>query len=235
MGSQPIDIVKVEEPVSQGVISQQGSAYRQRLSGMGNLLTAGLQRKGVRIPEFAIGLLIVCVCIMGAFMWQNSDATGTKVLVTSRALKRGHEIQASDLSTITLTSSDDIALLQSSAAADVVGMRVVTDVVAGSPLTSSQIISVDPLSSTEGLAGITVTKSQAPANLAAGDNVQVIAVDSQSDGTNLTTVIDSKIQVWEMSEPDELSGDRSVTLRVAITSVNEIVGHDELHLVKVVG
>ena len=38
-----------------------------------------------------------------------------------------------------------------------------------------------------------------------------------------------------MSEPDELSGDRSVTLRVAITSVNEIVGHDELHLVKVVG
>ena len=235
MGSQPIDIVKVEEPVSQGVISQQGGAYRQRLSGMGNLLTAGLQRKGVRIPEFAIGLLIVCVCIIGAFMWQNSDATGTKVLVTSRALKRGHEIQASDLSTITLTSSDDIALLQSSAAADIVGMRVSTDVVAGSPLTSSQIISVDPLSSTEGLAGITVTKSQAPANLAAGDNVQVIAVDSQSDGTNLTTAIETKIQVWQISEPDELSGDRSVTLRVAITSVNEIVGHDELHLVKVVG
>jgi len=235
MGSQPIDIVKVEEPVSQGVISQQGSAYRQRLSGMGNSLTAGLQRKGVRIPEFAIGLLIVCVCIIGAFMWQNSDATGTKVLVTSRALKRGHEIQTSDLSTITLTSSDDIALLQSSAASDVVGMRVSTDVVAGSPLTSSQIISVEPLSSTEGLAGITVTKSQAPANLAAGDNVQVIVVDSQSDGTNMTTAVDSKIQVWEISEPDELSGDRSVTLRVAITSVNELVGHDELHLVKVVG
>ena len=235
MGSQPINIVKVEKPVSQPVINQPGNAYRQRLSGMGNSLTAGLQRKGVRIPEFAIGLLIVCVCIIGAFMWQNSDATGTKVLVTSRALKRGHEIQASDLSTITLTSSDDIALLQSSAAADIVGMRVSTDVVAGSPLTSSQIISVDPLSSTEGLAGITVTKSQAPANLAAGDNVQVIAVDSQSDGTNLTTVIDSKIQVWEISEPDELSGDRSVTLRVAITSVNVLVGHDELHLVKVVG
>lgn len=221
--------------MSQGVISQQGSAYRQRLSGMGNSLTAGLQRKGVRIPEFAIGLLIVCVCIIGAFMWQNSDATGTKVLVTSRALKRGHEIQASDLSSITLTSSDDIALLETSTATDVIGMRALTDIVAGSPLTSSQIISVDPLSSTEGLAGITVTKSQAPANLAAGDNVQVIAVDSQSDGTNLTTVIDSKIQVWEMSEPDELSGDRSVTLRVAITSVNVLVGHDELHLVKVVG
>jgi hypothetical protein len=56
MGSQSIDIVKAEEPVSQGVISQPGSAYRQRLSGMGTSLTAGLQRKGVRIPEFAIGL-----------------------------------------------------------------------------------------------------------------------------------------------------------------------------------
>jgi Flp pilus assembly protein CpaB len=234
MGSQSIDIVKAEEPVSQGVISQPGSAYRQRLTGMGTSLTAGLQRKGVRIPEFAIGLLIVCICIIGAFMWQNSDATGTKVLVTSRALQRGHEIQASDLSSITLTSSDDIALLETSTASDIIGMRITTDIVAGTPLTPSQLISVRPLTTTEGLAGITVTKAQAPANLAAGDNVQVIAVDSQSDGTNLTTSIVAKIQVWEISDPDELSGDRSVTLRIAITSANELIGHDELHLVKVV-
>jgi Flp pilus assembly protein CpaB len=235
MGSQSIDIVKAEEPVSQGVISQSGSAYRQRLSGMSTSLTAGLQRKGVRIPEFAIGLLIVSICIIGAFMWQNSDASGTKVLVTSRALQRGHEIQASDLSSITLTSTDDIALLETSTAADIIGMRITTDIEAGSPLTPSQLISVEPLTPTEGLAGITVTKSQAPADLTAGDNVQVIAVDSQSDGTNLTTSIAAKVQVWEISQPDELSGDRSVTLRVVIASANELVGHDELHLVKVVG
>lgn len=113
-------------------------------------------------------------------------------------------------------------------------MRLTTDIVAGSPLTPSQLISVGPLTSTEGLAGITVTKSQAPANLAAGDNVQVIAVDSQSDGSNLTTPISTNVQVWEISEPDELSGDRSVTLRVAITSAGELIGHDEIHLVKVV-
>jgi Flp pilus assembly protein CpaB len=201
---------------------------------MGTSLTAGLQRKGVRIPEFAIGLLIVCVCIIGAFMWQNSGAEGNQVLVTSRALKRGHEIQATDLSTITLTSSGDIALLSTGAASDIIGMRLTTDIVPGSPLTPSQLITVEPLASTEGLAGITVTKSQAPANLAAGDNVQVIAVDSQSDGSNLTTPISTNVQVWEISEPDELSGDRSVTLRVAITSASELIGHDEIHLVKVV-
>ena len=234
MGSRPIDIVKAEEPVSQGVISQPGSAYRQRLTGMGTSLTAGLQRIGVRIPEFAIGLLIVSVCIIGAFMWQNSGAEGTQVLVSSRALERGHEIQAADLSTITLTSSDDIALLATSSATAIIGMRLTTDIEAGSPLTPSQLISVEPLTPTEGLAGITVTKSQAPADLTAGDNVQVIAVDSQSDGTNLTTSIAAKVQVWEISQPDELSGDRSVTLRVVIASANELVGHDELHLVKVV-
>ena len=235
MGSQSIDIVKAEEPVSQGVITQPGNAYRQRLSGMGTSLTAGLQRKGVRIPEFAIGLLIVSVCIIGAFMWQNSGAEGTQVLVSSRALERGHEIQAADLSSITLTSSDDIALLATSSATAIIGMRLTTDIEAGSPLTPSQLISVEPLTPTEGLAGITVTKSQAPADLTAGDNVQVIAVDSQSDGTNLTTSIAAKVQVWEISQPDELSGDRSVTLRVVIASANELVGHDELHLVKVVG
>ena len=221
--------------MSQGVISQPGSAYRQRLSGMGTSLTAGLQRKGVRIPEFAIGLLIVCICIIGAFIWQNSDATGTKVLVTSRALQRGHEIQASDLSSVTLTSSEDIALLATSTATDVIGMRVTTDIVAGTPLTPSQLISLSPLSATEGLAGITVTKSRAPANLAAGDDVQVIAVDSQSDGTNLTTSLAAKVQIWEISAPDELSGDRSVTLRITIASANDLIGHDELHLIKVVG
>ncbi|MDP4705529.1 MAG: SAF domain-containing protein, partial [Ilumatobacteraceae bacterium] len=162
MGIRSIDIVKAEEAVSQGVISQPGNAYRQRLSGMSTSLTAGLQRKGIRIPEFAIGLLIVCACIIGAFMWQTSGAEGTQVLVTSRALKRGHEIQASDLSTITLTSSDDIALLATSSATAIIGMRLTTDIVAGSPLTPSQLISVGPLTSTEGLAGITVTKSQAP-------------------------------------------------------------------------
>jgi hypothetical protein len=202
---------------------------------MGTSLTAGLQRKGVRIPEFAIGLLIVCICIIGAFMWQNSDATGTKVLVTSRALQRGHEIQASDLSSVTLTSSEDIALLATSTATDVIGMRVTTDIVAGTPLTPSQLISLSPLSATEGLAGITVTKSRAPANLAAGDDVQVIAVDSQSDGTNLTTSLAAKVQIWEISAPDELSGDRSVTLRITIASANDLIGHDELHLIKVVG
>jgi hypothetical protein len=139
------------------------------------------------------------------------------------------------LSTITLTSSDDIALLATSSATAIIGMRLTTDIVAGSPLTPSQLISVEPLTPTEGLAGITVTKSQAPADLTAGDNVQVIAVDSQSDGTNLTTSIAAKVQVWEISQPDELSGDRSVTLRVVIASANELVGHDELHLVKVVG
>ena len=221
--------------MSQGVITQPGNAYRQRLSEMGTSLTAGLQRKGVRIPEFAIGLLIVSVCIIGAFMWQNSGAEGTQVLVSSRALKRGHEIQAADLSSITLTSSDDIALLATSSATAIIGMRLTTDIEAGSPLTPSQLISVEPLTPTEGLAGITVTKSQAPADLTAGDNVQVIAVDSQSDGTNLTTSIAAKVQVWEISQPDELSGDRSVTLRVVIASANELVGHDELHLVKVVG
>ncbi len=220
--------------MSQGVISQPGSAYRQRLSGMGTSLTAGLQRKGVRIPEFAIGIFLVCICIIGSFMWQNSDAAGTKVLVTSRARQRGHENQASDLSSITLTSSDDIALLATSSATAIIGMRLTTDIEAGSPLTPSQLISVEPLTPTEGLAGITVTKSQAPADLTAGDNVQVIAVDSQSDGRNLTTSIAAKVQVWEISQPDELSGDRSVTLRVVIASANELVGHDELHLVKVV-
>lgn len=221
--------------MSSATINPASGLSRRRIASVGANVTNTLQRRGVRIPEFAIGLLIVSVCVIGAFLWQNSGTSGTPVLVTARNLERGHEIQASDLETITVTSSANIALLQASTATDVVGMRMVNDIATGSPLTPSQLTGIDPLAVGEGLVGITVTKSQAPIDLFPGDEVRLIAVDSQSDGSNLSSTIRAKVGVWDISEPDELSGDRSVTLRIDLAATEEIVGHDELHLVKVVG
>jgi hypothetical protein len=64
--------------------------------------------------------------------------------------------------------------------------------------------------------------------------VQLIAVDSQSDGSKLASAIIGSVQVWQISEPDAMTGDRSVTLRVGLASASEMIGHDELHLIKVV-
>jgi len=113
-------------------------------------------------------------------------------------------------------------------------MRISFDIPAGTPLNASQLISVAPLGKGEGLAGITVTSGQAPAHLSAGDDVQLIAVNSQSDGSKLASTIAGVVQVWEISEPDAMSGDRSVTLRVGLISATQMIGHDELHLIKVV-
>ena len=201
---------------------------------MGTSVTSGLQRRGVRIPEFAIGLLIVSSCVVGAFLWQGSQADGTPVLVTARPLQQGHQIVASDLATITLTSSADIALLSDAMAADIIGMRVINDMVSGTPFTTAQLTAIEPLSASEGLVGMTITLAQAPADLMAGDYVQLIAVDSQSDGSQISTAIDGRVQVWSISSPQELSSERSVTLRVTLAASLTLVGHDELHLIKVV-
>ncbi len=100
--------------MSQGII-QRGGVYRQRITTFGSSVTGGMKRKGVRIPEFAVGLLIVASCVGGALMWQNSQDSGVSVLITSRLLTRGAQVQASDLITAHISSDTDIALLPSSA------------------------------------------------------------------------------------------------------------------------
>ncbi|MCX6534087.1 MAG: SAF domain-containing protein [Actinobacteria bacterium] len=219
--------------MSQGII-QRGGVYRQRIATLGASMTGGMKRQGIRIPEFAVGLLIVASCVGGALMWQNSQDSGVSVLITSRFLTRGAQVRVGDLVTAHISSDTEIALLPSSAASQVIGMRASFDIPAGTPLNASQLISVAPLGKGEGLAGITVTSGQAPANLSAGDDVQLIAVDSQSDGSKLASTITGSVQVWEISEPDAMSGDRSVTLRVGLASASQMIGHDELHLIKVV-
>lgn len=187
----------------------------------------------VRIPELAVGVLIVAGCVLGALVWQRSIERGTAVLVAGRDLRRGQMLSEEDLSAVVITSEQPLSLLGISSASEIVGMRLKVDIPMGTPLAPTHVADVEPIDSRYGLVGITVSNAEAPLDLTAGDIVRLVTVDEDIDGSRIVDVVDPIAMVWEISIPDDIEGRRSVTLRLPVDAVVAPLGHDEVHLVKV--
>lgn len=187
----------------------------------------------VRTPEVAVGALIIAACVVGAMMWGRSAVVGTSVLVVTNDVKRGHVLKASDFGSITLTSSDDIELVRASSMQDAVGLRATVDIAAGTPLTPAQLGSIDPLDVGEGLVGLTVAPGDAPADLDVGDSVRLLTVTRLADGSSSPAVESAPVEVWAISEPDPLDGNRVITLKVSQEMATMVLGREEIRLMKV--
>lgn len=194
---------------------------------------AGGDNPRVRVPELAVGVLIVTSCVLGALLWQRSTERGAAVLVAGRDLRRGQVLTDADLSAIVVSSKQPLLLLRASAAEQILGMRVLVDLPAGTPINPTQVSEVEPVDARHGLVGIMVTAAEAPLDLIAGDPVRIVVVDSEVDGTRRVETLGTMATVWEITDPNELDGRRSVTLRLPLDAVALPAGHEELHLVKV--
>lgn len=194
----------------------------------------GLEQR-VRVPELAVGVLIVTGCVLGALLWQRSIERGTAVLVAGRDLQRGQVVSESDLSAVMISSDRTLVLLRATTAEQVVGMRVLVDIPAGTPLNPTQVSEIEPVDSRHALMGVTVTAREAPLDLAAGDTVQMVVMTTEVDGNRRADVLEKTAVVWAITSPDEIDGGRSVTLRLPIDAMAVSVGHDVLHLIKVNG
>lgn len=181
----------------------------------------------------AIGLLIIAACVLGALLWQRSVEKGAPVLIAGRDLNRGQVVSEVDLAAVVVSSDEPLRLLKAAAANQVIGMRVMADVPAGTPLSMTQLSAVEPLDARHALVGFTVTLAQAPLDLIVGDSVRLATVNRDVDGTKRVAVLADVARIWEISTLDGFDGQRSVTLRVPIDAASLTLGHDEVHLVKV--
>ncbi|MEY2995384.1 MAG: hypothetical protein RLZZ39_209 [Actinomycetota bacterium] len=193
-----------------------------------------LRRRKVKVPELAIGLFVIAAAVTVSVVLNTDDSEGTGVLAVNRAVQRGEIIDTGDLTVVTLTADQDIALLSTRLADEVVGMRAAVDIDAGTPLSSSHLFDVVPLSSADAVVGIVVDDSAAPTDLVVGDTVRVVFLDSSLEEGDLVTTLPTLAEVWTVSLADGLSSERSVSLRVPRLVADSFVGHDEIHLVKVV-
>jgi len=197
-----------------------------------NRLTSA-RTNAVRTPEVAVGALIIAACVVGAMTWSRSVVVGTSVLVVTSDVKRGEVLQESDFGTITLTSSDDIDLVRAASLEDAVGLRAMTDISAGTPLTPSQLGSVSPIANDEGLVGLTVALGEAPADIDAGDSVRLLTLTRRTDGSTASAIEPAVFEVWHITPSDPMDGSRVVTLKVGVEEAITFLGREEIRLMKV--
>lgn len=199
----------------------------------GQQLTDVKRSTRVRVPELAIGLLIVSACVLAALLWQRSVEKGAPVLIAGRDLSRGQLVSDNDLAAVVISSDEPLRLLKATSASQVIGMRVLAEIPAGTPMSMTQLSVVEPVDERHALVGVTVTLAQAPLDLIAGDSVRLVSVNRQVDGSRSVVVLAEMARIWEITTLDGLSDQRSVTLRLPLDSASSVLGHDELHLLKV--
>lgn len=203
-----------------------------RRAAVDTRVLAPLRRRGVRLPELGIGIAVILVSVIGSLWWQARGANPTRIAVAADDVRAGDVLSTDDLAVVSISSDDELSLIAAAEAATVVGQRAVTDIAAGSPLMRAQFSVLTPLSSSESLVGVVVDASRAPLEIAAGDLVDVVALDRDLTGSDIVTSVVRKAQVWSVSVPTDVLDERSVTLRVPMPSIDSFVGHDEIHLMK---
>ena len=205
-----------------------------RFDGIRRSVVEPLRHQRIRIPELAIGVFVIAAAVGGSVLLNTGDDEGTGVLAVAQSLVRGQVIDASDLTTISLTADRDVALLATELSTQVIGMRAAVDIDAGTPLSSSHLIGVEPLSTDDAVIGVVVDDSRAPADLAPGDLVRVVFLNTSLENGDVVSALPNVAEVWAVTDPDDVMSERSVSLRVSRLFADSFVGHDEIHLVKVV-
>lgn len=223
--------------MNQHTISSTGPSSRRtdsRLVGLKRTVVGPLKRRRVRVPELAIGTFVIAAAIAASVILNADEDSGTDVLAVGQDVSRGQVIDAAHLTVISLDTDRDVALLASELSPDVVGMRAAVDLEAGTPLSSSHLVSIAPLSRREALVGMVLDDSRAPVDLAPGDLVEVKFLDTSLENGDVVSSLPKVAEVWSVTMPDDVMGERSISLRVDRVLGESFVGHDEIHLVKVV-
>ena len=217
--------------MNQQTTSTIGSA-RNRKASVDARVFAPLRRRGVQLPELGIGIAVILVSVVGSLWWQSRGANPTRIAVAADDVRAGDILSTDDLGVVSIASDDKLSLIAAAEATTVIGRRAVTDIAAGSPLTESQFSELTPLSSSESLVGVVVDAARAPVEIAAGDFVDVVALDRDLTGSDIVSSVVRHVEVWSVSVPVDLLDERSITLRVPMSTIDSFVGHDEIHLMK---
>jgi hypothetical protein len=153
--------------------------------------TAGLQppgqgpRRGRRrsVPLAAGGVVLVVVCaLVFAEGWLQAGHR-QPVLALAQPVAAGQVITAADLETVRVSVAGPVSLVPASRQAEVVGSTAAVSLPAGSLLAGSDIGTPPPVKGQVRL-GIALKPGQYPPDLAAGQDVDVLATPASASGSS---------------------------------------------------
>lgn len=195
------------------------------------------RRRRARIPEVAIGLLLMVGFSLVAVLWHMNTTRREPALALAVDVQRGEEIGAGDLRVVYLASDDPIAHLPESAERDLVGRTAVANLEQGTLLTRSQLVARPVLEPDEGVVGLALDPGQFPAiGLVPGDHVNVVSATPLAEGAapgGADGALAPNTSVYAIEEL-ETEGRQFISLRMPEADANRVASAAELGPVRLV-
>lgn len=128
-----------------------------------------------RLPQIALGLLIVAAFGLASLWWFTQATEKDEVLSLAVPVERGEVVEFENLVVVAISSDDALATIPRSGAGEIVGRVSLSDLPAGAILTPSMFAAADVLEVGEGVVGLELEAGEIPAiRLVPGDTVSVI-------------------------------------------------------------
>lgn len=174
-------------------------------------------RSPVRVPELALGLVLVVGGALAASLLAAKRTETVQVVAAATALDRGHEIGAPDLVAVDMEAQFAGGMTSASEAKDLLGKRLAVDVPAGSPIMAGILDTAPVLGPGEEVVALRVEVGDVPTSIAVGDAVRIALVPDPSVSTDTAvTEFDRPATVWDVEPPSEMNPDFVVSLKVPV-------------------
>ena len=192
-------------------------------------------RRRVRLPEVAVGVIVVIAFALAAVLWQLNATQKEPVLAVAHDVARGEVVDAADLKVVYVAADDSIAHVARGDSATVVGRVAVSDLEAGELLTPRAVSDRAGPTQGEGVVGLALEPGQIPIfRLRPGDLVNVVAVaaagSTAEDGDELLA---ARAEVFAVAEL-RTTGRTFVSLKTTEADANAIAAAAEHGAVRLV-
>ena len=133
-----------------------------------------------RLPEIALGILIVAAFGLGALWFFTQATEKVEVLALAGSIDRGELVELEDLVVVRINTEDELATVARTDSGAVIGRVALSDLPAGTVITPSMFAAGDALEIGEGVVGLELDAGQVPSTrLLPGNTVSVVLTPRQ--------------------------------------------------------
>lgn len=195
---------------------------------------AGPLPRRIRVPELAVGLIVIGVSILAALLWSRSLTATTDVVIAARSIPRGDILERSDFITADVRGADALGLVSSADVSHLVGRVSLVRLPRGAPVIESMVAALPPIGDADAIVGVALEPGEAPADLAVGDVVRAVVLpDPALLDAPRPVLLDGTALVRGIEPVDEFESRVVVTLGVSLAQATDVAAAHALRLVRV--
>jgi hypothetical protein len=186
-----------------------------------------------RIPELAVGLVLMLGGALGAILLSRSGDSIVIVVGAAHDLQRGDKITPQDLVAVETSQSLSGSFITEAQASALIGQTALVDLRASTPLTVSMFSDQQQLLPNEALTSAAIQQGNYPIDLAVGDQARIVTVPDIALSQNaLPELFDQVVTVWSLNK-SENNDSAVVTFRSSLDLSMAIAKAGEVHIVRV--